>query len=110
MKQLFQRVKNWLSGLSFRTGVIVLASCVVFYALSFAQLLIPMSASWHTALWVVFFGLAKTTQYGGLAILGVEGYRRLKNYFRRKKPGLQDEAREDKQEDDTPAGNTPSLT
>lgn len=110
MKQLFKRVKNWLAGLSFRSGVIVLASCVVFYALSFAQLLIPMSAAWHTALWVVFFGLAKTTQYGGLAILGVEGYRRLKNYFRRKKTEPQDEAREDKQEDDTPAGNTPSLT
>ena len=108
MKQLFQRVKNWLSGLSFRTGVIVLASCVVFYALSFAQLLIPMSAAWHTVLWVVFFGLAKTTQYGGLAILGVEGYRRLINYFRRKKSGIQGEIKENNQEDDTPANNTPN--
>ncbi len=85
MKKLFQRIKQWLAGLSFRTGVIVLASCVIFYAISFAQLLLSMSAGWHTALWVIFFGLAKTAQYGGLAILGVEGYRRLKNYFRRKK-------------------------
>ena len=81
---MLQKIRAWLSGLSFRTGVIVLASCVVFYGLSFAQLLLPMSAGWHTALWVVLFGLAKTTQYGGLAILGVEGYKRLKNYFRRK--------------------------
>ena len=85
MKELFQRLKKWLSSLSFRTGVIVLASCVLFYAISFLQLLLPMSAAWHTALWAIFFGLAKTAQYGGLAILGVEGYRRLKNYFRRKK-------------------------
>ena len=85
MKKFLQHTKRWLSGLSFRTGVIVLGSCVLFYAISFAQLLLPMSAGWHTALWVIFFGLAKTAQYGGLAILGVEGYRRLRNYFRRKK-------------------------
>ena len=85
MKTIFNRIRKWLSGLSFRTGVIVLLSCVVFYAISFGQLLIPMSPVWHTALWVIFFGLAKTAQYGGLAILGVEGYKRLKKYFSRKK-------------------------
>jgi len=33
----------------------------------------------------VLFGLAKTCQYGGLTILGVEGYKRLKDKFKRKK-------------------------
>jgi phosphoglycolate phosphatase len=32
-------------------------------------------------LWTVFFGLAKTFQYGGLTILGVEGYKRFKKFF-----------------------------
>ena len=32
-------------------------------------------------LWFVLFGLAKTTQYIGLAIIGVEGWRRLKVKF-----------------------------
>ena len=31
----------------------------------------------------VLFGLAKTCQYGGLTILGVEGYKRLRNKFRK---------------------------
>jgi phosphoglycolate phosphatase len=34
-------------------------------------------------LWTVLFGLAKTCQYGGLTILGVEGYKRLKSKFKR---------------------------
>ena len=34
-------------------------------------------------LWAVLFGLAKTCQYGGLTILGVEGYKRLRNKFRK---------------------------
>ena len=33
----------------------------------------------------VLFGLAKTFQYGGLTILGVEGYKRLKSKFKKKK-------------------------
>lgn len=106
MKALFQRIKNWLAGLSFRTGVMVLASCILFYAISFAQLLIPMSAAWHTALWVIFFGLAKTAQYGGLAILGVEGYRRLKSYFRRRKSAEANEDGRLKQEESTSDNNT----
>lgn len=36
-------------------------------------------------LWVVFFGLAKTFQYGGLTILGVEGIKRLKAKFKKNK-------------------------
>ena len=85
MKRLLERIKAWLAGLSFRTGVIVLACCVPFYIISFAQMLLPISVGAKTALWVVFFGLAKTAQYSGIAILGVEGYRRVKSYLRRKK-------------------------
>ena len=36
-------------------------------------------------LWVAFFGLAKTFQYTGLAIIGVEGIKRLKSYFSKQK-------------------------
>lgn len=75
----------WLSTLSFRTGVIVLSLCIPFYILSFAQMALPISVSLKSALWVVFFGLAKTTQYGGLTILGAKGLKRLKEYFKRRK-------------------------
>ena len=79
--RIFTGVKTWLQSLSFRTGVIVLLSCIPFYILSFAQMLLPISATMKGILWTVLFGLAKTTQYGGLTILGVEGYRRLKSKF-----------------------------
>lgn len=80
-----ERVKYYLSRLSFRTGVIILALCVPFYILSFAQMLLPISAATKGVLWFVLFGLAKTTQYTGLAILGVEGWRRVKAYFKKEK-------------------------
>ncbi|MCR5179927.1 MAG: hypothetical protein K6C30_01755 [Bacteroidaceae bacterium] len=82
---VFSKLKSWLQSLSFRTGVIVLLSCIPFYILSFAQMLLPISAAVKGVLWAVLFGLAKTCQYGGLTILGVEGYKRLKEQFRRKK-------------------------
>ena len=44
-------------------------------------MLLPISAAAKGVLWTVLFGLAKTCQYGGLTILGVEGYRRLKSFF-----------------------------
>lgn len=83
MQQILLPVKRWLAGLSFRTGVVVLSSCVVFYALSFAALALPVSAALRGALWFVLFGCAKTAQYGGLLILGVEGVRRVKRRFGR---------------------------
>ena len=46
---------------------------------------LPISASAKGVLWYVFFGLAKTAQYGGLTILGAEGIKRLKTYWQRKK-------------------------
>jgi phosphoglycolate phosphatase len=85
MKHLFQRIKHWLSLLSFKTGVIVLSLCVPCYIISFAQMALPISAAAKSILWVVFFGLAKTFQYGGLTILGAEGVKRVKSYFKRKK-------------------------
>ena len=79
------KIKKWLRGLSFRTGVIVLLLCIPFYILSFAQMLLPISAAAKGVLWTVLFGLAKTCQYGGITILGVDGYNRVKNYFRGRK-------------------------
>ena len=80
MKQFWSsvkdRLKNLLSKLSFRTGVIILISCVVFYILSFVQAFLPLSTSTKGVLFIVFFGLAKTTQYTGLAIVGVQALMR----------------------------------
>ena len=75
-----RRIKGWLKRLSFRTGVIVLAMCIPFYIISFAQMALPLNVSVKGALWVIFFGLAKTAQYGGLTIIGAEGIKRLKEY------------------------------
>lgn len=83
--RIVRAVKKRLVRLSFRTGVIVLAMCVPFYIISFAQMALPMSASTKGVLWFIFFGLAKTAQYGGLTILGAEGIKRLKTYRQRRK-------------------------
>lgn len=85
MKQLFKKIKLWLQSLSFRTGVIVLLCCIPFYILSFAQMLLPISAAAKGVLWTKLFGLAKTCQYGGITILGVDGYNRVKEYLRGRK-------------------------
>ena len=77
-------VRLRLARLSFRTGVIVLVMCIPFYIISFAQMALPISASAKGVLWVIFFGLAKTTQYGGLTILGAEGIKRIKSYWQKK--------------------------
>ena len=77
------KIKDWLQSLSFRTGAIVLICCIPFYILSYAQMLLPISTTAKGILWAVLFGLAKTCQYGGLTILGVEGYKRLRNKFRK---------------------------
>ncbi|MCQ2200765.1 MAG: hypothetical protein MJZ27_01615 [Bacteroidales bacterium] len=83
MKQLLQRVQQWLGKLSFRTGVIVLICCIPCYILSFAQMALPISTTAKSVLWFVLFGMAKSCQYGGLTILGVEGVKRLKSKFKR---------------------------
>lgn len=83
-RRALEAVKRFLGKFSFRTGVIVLAMCVPCYIFSFAQMALPISTQAKGVLWVVFFGLAKTFQYAGLTILGVEGWKRLKSYFSRR--------------------------
>lgn len=83
MKILLNKLRQWLSRLSFRTGVIVLLCCIPCYILSFAQMALPISTTLKSVLWFILFGMAKTLQYGGLTILGVEGVKRLKQFFRK---------------------------
>ena len=83
MKILLNNLRQWLRRLSFRTGVIVLLCCIPCYILSFAQMALPISTTLKSVLWFILFGMAKTLQYGGLTILGVEGVKRLKQFFRK---------------------------
>lgn len=78
MSGFIRNLKQFLTRLSFRTGVLVAVACAVCYVLSFAQMLLPLSVATKGVLWTVFFGLAKTCQYTALLILGKEGVRRLK--------------------------------
>lgn len=85
MSSFKSKIKSILERLSFRTGVVILALCVPFYLLSFAQMALPISAAVKGVLWVVLFGLAKLTQYTGLTIIGVEGWQMLKSKFSKKR-------------------------
>lgn len=80
-KRYLTQLKNWLAGLSFRTGICVLIACILCYAISFAQMLLPISISAKGLIWTIFFGLAKATQYTALLILGKAGIDRVKKYF-----------------------------
>lgn len=80
-----QRIQIFLRRFSFRTGIIILALCVPCYIISFAQMALPISAAAKGVLWFVFFGLAKTFQYGRLTILGVDGVKRIKSWWKSKK-------------------------
>lgn len=82
MSQSFTRFKQWLGRQSFRTGIIVAALCAISYIVSFAQMLLPISATMKGVLWTVFFGLAKTFQYTALLILGTAGLTRIKVMFK----------------------------
>ena len=75
------RINTFLKRFSFKTGLIILSLCIPFYVFSFAQMAMDFSYSVKGILWVIFFGLAKTFQYAGLAILGVEGIKRLKVWW-----------------------------
>lgn len=83
MKRVFYKFLNWLQKLSFKTGLIVLGLCVPCYILAFIPFAFDMDYVVKGILWFVFFGLAKTFQYTGLTILGVEGVRRLKLWWRK---------------------------
>lgn len=79
-----EKIKAFLHRFSFRTGVIVLLLCIPCYIISFAQMSLPISNYLKGVLWVVFFGLAKTFQYGGLTIIGAEGVKRIKDWWKNK--------------------------
>ncbi|MDD2961427.1 MAG: hypothetical protein PHR45_05010 [Muribaculaceae bacterium] len=78
-------LKQFLSQFSFRTGIIIMICCIPCYIFSFAQIMLPISATTKWILWVVFFGLAKTFQYTGITIIGVEGVKRIKRFWNKKK-------------------------
>lgn len=80
---MFLKFKAWLQGLSFGTGVVVALCCVMCYALSFAQMLLPISVAAKGVLWVVFYGLAKACQYTAILILGKAGLAKIKSLLRR---------------------------
>jgi len=78
-----EQIRIWLSKLSFRTGVAVLAICALCYVISFAQMALPIPLSVKSVLWIIFFGMAKTAQYAAILILGKDGIGRLKKFVRR---------------------------
>ncbi len=80
-----EKIQAFLKRFSFRTGVIVLLMCIPCYIFSFAQAALPISKEAKFVLWFVFFGLAKTFQYGGLTIVGVDGVKRIKDWWKNKK-------------------------
>lgn len=84
LRQKLDNIKGWLQKLSFKTGIIILLSCIPLYILSFAQMTLPLSVGMKGTLWVIFFGLAKTAQYGGITILGAKGLQRFKEWFKKR--------------------------
>ncbi|MDE7024345.1 MAG: hypothetical protein K2O88_00500 [Paramuribaculum sp.] len=82
MKATFARFRNWLAGLSFRSGLIVAGVCVLCYVISFAQMLLPISVGAKSVLWVIFYGFAKAFQYTAIAILGKSGIQRIRQRFK----------------------------
>ena len=83
MSQIITKIKQRLAKLSFRTGVVVACVCAVCYAISFLQMLLPISVTAKGVIWFVFFGLAKALQYAALLIFGAAGIARFKAVFRR---------------------------
>lgn len=80
-----EKIQKYLSRFSFRTGMIVLILCIPCYIISFAQMALPISNTMKGVLWFIFFGLAKTFQYEGLSIIGVEGVKRIKTIGKNEK-------------------------
>lgn len=85
MRKIFRKIRQLLSHLSFRTGVVVFSLCVPCYIFSFAQIALPSDLESKIVLWALFFGLGQVFQYTGRIILGAEGIKRLKRHFGRKK-------------------------
>jgi len=79
MNKFTQRLKIWFQGFSPQTGINLLIICVVLHVLAFGQIALPFfSPATKKTLGVILFSLAKAFQYSGLAIVGVEGYKKLK--------------------------------
>ncbi len=79
-------MKKFLRSLSPRVGIALLLLCVVCYVVSlwgFWRSDVPLTD--RGLRFVIFFGLAKTFQYSGLTILGVDGLKRIRAYFSSKK-------------------------
>lgn len=85
MNKTINAIKHRLASLSYRSGVTVLIACALCYVISFAQMLLPISVGAKGALWVIFFGLAKTAQYAALLILGKSGIESIRKRWRRKR-------------------------
>jgi phosphoglycolate phosphatase len=58
--------------------------CALLYFFFCTDGFTPISDVAKGVLWFIFFGLAKTFQYAGLTILGVEGWKRLKSRFKKR--------------------------
>ena len=84
-KSAIQALGRRFAALPPRIGIICLVLCAIFYAASFLQMLLPISAAAKSVLWVILFGLAKTAQYTAVTILGKEGIRMILRRFRRRK-------------------------
>lgn len=84
MKRGIAKIAGWLKGLSFRSGAVCVGLAALCYGISFGQMLLPISVGAKGALWVIFFGLAKTFQYSAVLILGKSGLQRLKGIFARR--------------------------
>ena len=84
IKKSLLKAKEWLERLGFRTGLMVGVVCLICYVISFAQMALPISVGLKGILWVIFFGLAKASQYTALLILGKEGVRRLRRMLKKK--------------------------
>lgn len=82
LKLFKDSILSKLRKLSFKTGLWILGLCIICYIISFAQMALDLSYTLKGVLWVIFFGLAKTFQYTGLLIIGVEGIKKLKNFYR----------------------------
>ncbi|MGN0228198.1 MAG: hypothetical protein ACI4BH_00155 [Muribaculaceae bacterium] len=84
MRKIFRKIRQLLSRLPFRTGVVVFSLCIPCYIFSFAQFALPGETESKIVLWALFFGLGQVFQYTGRIILGSDGLARLKRHFGRK--------------------------
>ncbi len=80
MRDFRQRLRIWLQGFSPQTCINLLIICLILHIIAFGQFALPFfPPSTKKTIGVVVFSLAKAFQYTGLSILGVEGYKKLKD-------------------------------